>query len=134
MWNLIGGLEMINSVSFRNVPSADLYSAPQRFQRQTPYTADAPEEKKSSGVGKKIAIGVGVAAAIATALAILAKKGKLDPKTLEEGANFLQKGWEGAKKGMKVAGDFIADKSVACWNAVKNLISKKAEVPTPPAA
>ncbi|MBQ6517024.1 hypothetical protein IJI31_07600 [bacterium] len=123
---------MISSVSFNglqpNSSAKDLYGTPQRFQRTTPYAPDAPETKKS-GVGKKIAIGVGIAAAVATALALLAKKGKLDPKTLEEGANFLQKGWEGAKKGMKAAGDFIADKSIAAWNAVKNLIPKKAETP-----
>ena len=134
---LIWRFNMISSVSFNglqpNSSAKDLYGAPQRFQRTTPYAPDAPEKKKS-GVGKKIAIGVGIAAAVATALALLAKKGKLDPKVLGDDAGKLAQYTETVKKGLKAAGDFIADKSIAAWNAVKNLIPKKAEAPTPPAA
>ena len=128
---------MINSVAFKGLQSnsslKDLYSAPQRFQRTTPYEPNAPEKKKS-GAGKKIAIGAAVVAAIATALALLATKGKLDPKVLAADAGKLAKGVEAAKAALKTAGTWIADNAMKVVDGVKNLFAKKGAAATPPVA
>ena len=125
---------MIGSVSFRsglqaNTPAKDLYSAPQKFQRTAPY-AEGDVAPKKSGKGKKVAIGAVTVAALATLLALGAKKGKFDPKVLGDDAGILKKGVEGAKKYMKVAGEWIAEKAGSVWAWGKNLIAKKSAAPT----
>ena len=125
-----GGLNMINSVAFKGLQSnsslKDLYGAPQRFQRTTPYEPNAPEKKKS-GAGKKIAIGAAIAVAAATALALITKKTEWLKYTekMAEDANLWQKVLNGTKKGLNKAGTFIADKAGVVWNAAKNLFAKK---------
>jgi len=116
---------MISSVSFKNVPANNLYSAPQRFQRQTPYVADVPEKKKS-GAGKKIAIGAAAVAAIAALLAVLASKGKLNPKAIAPDAGAITKAIESVKGGLNKAGLFIAENAGKLVEAAKGLFTKKA--------
>lgn len=133
---------MVSSVSFGNIPYADLIKAPQahRQEGQQPSAAATLNGEKKSSSGKK-AVGTLVGlTAVAAGLVCLAKKGKFDFSGMKDGkikdiltGEKVQNGikWFQAK-GSSIY-DGVEGKAKAVWGWVQTLINK-AQKNTPPQA